>query len=77
MLLYCVDVLQISFVGTSERGDHRINNQSPERKNLCKFFCTSYYYYRWCQVFCDMYFCDFCFTLRIHHITKPLFSAAI
>jgi hypothetical protein len=77
MLLYCVDVLQISFIGTSERGDHRINDQTPERKNLCQFFCTSCYYYRWCQVFCDKSFCDFCFTLRIQHITKPLFSAAI
>jgi hypothetical protein len=41
-----VDVLQISFVGTSERDDHRINDQSPERKNLCQCFCTSSYYYR-------------------------------
>jgi hypothetical protein len=59
MLLYFVDVLQISFVGTSERGDHRINDQSPERKNFASFsvpqaiIVDSAKYFVIC-IFCDL-----------------------
>ena len=77
MLLYCVDVLHITFVGNSEGVITGSTIKVLRERIFASFSVPQVIIIDGAKCFVIRIFCDFYFTSRIQHVTKLLFSTAI